>query len=334
MPDIKRIIFLFVIILCFYVIYKLVQRRQTILTEYENESKEPFETKTEIRPRIRSTGNLSLPLKEYVIMSSWNSASGPDGQVTLTNLSNTLKRGYRFIDLEIYSIDNKPHVSYSTLKQYDSMESKPMLLVDTCKRIITDGFITDNGADPLLLHLRIKSKNPGIFEKIGEILKRECGTRLHKGKVTGDTLLSDIKGRLVIIVDRNYVPGLETFQCTKDCKTDLKPMINMYSGTSDFESMKIMQKLDQPTRPLQKTEDGRTNVEKMQLVTHGMGELHINKNGPEFFTMVKNYKVQVFPVKAYYKDDEFSVYEDFFKKYHRAFVPMTIAFDFLEEELD
>ena len=88
MPDIKRIIFLFVIILCFYVIYKLVQRRQTILTQYESESKEPFETKTEIRPRIRSTGNLSLPLKEYVIMSSWNSASGPDGQVTLTNLSN------------------------------------------------------------------------------------------------------------------------------------------------------------------------------------------------------------------------------------------------------
>jgi hypothetical protein len=336
MPDFKRILFLIVIILCFYVIYKLVQRRQAILKDHENDNKEqePFEGKVEIRPRIKNSGNLRLPLKEYVIMSSWNSASNTEGIVSLSTLGNNLKRGYRFIDLEIYLVDNQAQVSFSSVKPYDVMESEPILFLDVCKLIVKDGFATNNGDDPLLLHLRIKSKSPLIFEELASILQIECNTRLYKSKVSGETILSDIKNRLVIVVDRNYVPDIDNYKCSGKCRKDFKKMINMYSGVPNFESMKFVQKLDQPTRPLQKTEDSRTNVEKMQMVTHGLGELNIEKNGPEFYTLVKNYKVQVFPHKVYYKDEYLSVYEDFFKKYHRAFVPMTIAFDFLEEELD
>jgi hypothetical protein len=260
MTDIKRILFLFVILLSFYLLYKLVQRRQQIFAEYENEEQqehvkslvEPFE----VLPRISPCINMSLPLKEYAIMSSWNSATNEGQQVTLDALDKVLIRGYRFIDLEIYSIDNKPYVSFSTQKSYDSMESTPLLFLDVCRRIILTGFSTNNGQDPLFLHLRIKSTSPVIFEKLADICSHECKSRLYRGKVTKNTILSELKGKLVIIVDRNYYPQSETYKCIGSCKNDFTSIINMYSGTPEFESMKFIQKLDQPTTPLQKTKSG------------------------------------------------------------------------------
>ena len=158
MADIKRILFLLVILLSFYILYKLVQRRQQIFAEYEKEREnEIFAEPFEVMPRISPCTNMNLPLKEYAIMSSWNSATNESLNVSLDALDKVLVRGYRFIDLEIYSIDNKPNVSFSTQKSYDSMESPPLLFQDVCRRIILTGFTTNNGQDPLFLHLRIKN---------------------------------------------------------------------------------------------------------------------------------------------------------------------------------
>ena len=67
MPDVKRILFLLVIILSFYLLFKLVEKRQYLLAEFnenEIERKEPFE----VMSRISQSKNMTLPLKEYVIM--------------------------------------------------------------------------------------------------------------------------------------------------------------------------------------------------------------------------------------------------------------------------
>lgn len=339
MPDIKRILFLIVILLSFYVLYKLVQRRSRLITEYEKSQEELDEgfvgsSSSSARPRISNTSNLSFPLKEYVFMSSWNSASNSTGVVSLDTLEETLMRGYRFIDLEVYSVESKPQVSFSTQRAYDAMESNPILFVDVCRRIITKAFTTTNGQDPLFLHLRIKSRNPNLFEMMANILKVECESRLYNKKVTLDTPLEKVKGRLVIVVDRTYVPHLESYECSGKCTNDFKKMINMYSGTPGLESMKIMDKLEQPKQVLQQTDNGRTNVSKLQMVVHGMGELNVEKNGPEFFTMVHNYRVQIVPIKAYYKDESLTEYENFFKNNgHRAFVPMSVAFNFIQDRL-
>lgn len=332
MADIKRILFLIVIILSFYLLYKLVQRRQQILAAYEKETKtqEPFE----VMPRISPCMNMNLPLKEYAIMSSWNSATDESQKVTLDALDKVLRRGYRFIDLEIYSIDNKPNVSFSTQKNFDSMESTPLLFLDVCRRIILTGFSTNNGQDPLFLHLRIKSASPIIFEKLAEICIHECSSRLYDGEVTKDTILSELQGKLVIIVDRNYYPLSETYTCKDTCKTDFKSIINMYSGTPELESMSFLQKLEQPTNPLQKTKTGFTNVKKVSMVIHNMGSLHVEGNGSEFYALLKNYSIQIFPQKVYYRDANLNLYEDFFvNNGHRAFVPMSIAFSFINNEI-
>ena len=207
MPDLKRILFLLVIFLSFYLLYSLIERRGNIMADAELEIKqEPFET----LPRISPSANMVLPLKEYVIMSSWNSATDPNGNVSLDTLDNVLNRGYRFLDLEIYSVDDKPCVGFSTQKANDTMDSSPILFLDVCRRIILKGFSTNNGQDPLFIHLRIKSKNPIILEKMADVLMQECKNRLYKGRVNKHTILSKLKSKLVLIVDRNYFPESET----------------------------------------------------------------------------------------------------------------------------
>ena len=333
MTDIKRLLFLLVILLSFYLLYKLVERRQQIFADYETEMIEPFVD--HVMSRITNCNNMNLPLKEYAIMSSWNSATNEGLHVTLDALDKVLIRGYRFIDLEIYSMEDKPCVSFSTQKNYDSMESPPLLFLDVCRRIILTAFSTNNGQDPLFLHLRIKSASPIIFEKLADICLHECKSRLYDNKVTKNTILSELKGKLVIIVDRNYYPQSETYTCTGTCKNDFTSLINMYSGTPEFESMSFVQKLEQPTKPLQKTNSGLTNVDKVSMVIHNMGSLNVESNGPEFYTLLKNYSIQIFPQKVYYRDSNLIMYEDFFvNNGHRAFVPMSIAFSFINNETE
>lgn len=335
MTGITKLLFILAIVLAFFLLYRLVERRQHILAAYETEMEEsakhePFEA----MPLITNCRNLTLPLKEYEIMSSWNSATNSRGDVSLEALDDVLLRGYRFIDLEVYSVNNVPNVSFSVQKGVDIMEASPLLFLDVMRRIVAKGFSSNNGQDPLFLHLRIKSKNPQIYEKLADVLTAECKPRLYPSVVTADTLLSELKGKLVVVVDRNYSPKSETYECVGSCKNDFTAMINMYSGTPELESMESVYKLEQPTTPLLKTNDGLTNVKKIRMVTHPMGSLNVDENAPYFFQLVKNHSVQIFPQKVYYRDSNLNVYEEFFANNgHRAFVPMANAREDLEDKV-
>ena len=335
MTGITKILFLLAIVLAFFLLYRLVERRQHILAAYETEKEESAKYEHfETMPLISNSKNLTLPLKEYAIMSSWNSATNSSGDVSLDALDNVLTRGYRFIDLEIYSVNNVPNVSFSIEKSADIMESTPLLFLDVMNRIVLKGFSSNNGQDPLFLHLRIKSKNPLIFEKLADIITDLCKPRLYSSVVTGDTPISSLSGKLVIVVDRNYSPKSETYECIGSCKNDFKALINMYSGTPEFESMESTHKLEQPTTPLLKISDGLTNVNKIRMVTHSMGSLNVDENGPYFYKLVKNYSVQIYPQKVYFRDSNLHIYEEFFANNgHRAFVPMANAREDLEDKV-
>lgn len=336
MPDLKRILFLMVIFLSFYLLYCLLERRRNLMADLEVENqntqqKEPFE----ILSRISHSENMILPLKEYVVMSSWNSATDSNGNVSLNTLDNVLKRGYRFIDLEIYSVDDKPCVGFTAQKTNDTMDSSPISFLDVCRHIMLQGFSTNNGKDPLFLHLRIKSTNYKILEKMADVLLQECKNRLFDGDVDGDTRLASLKSKLVIIVDRNYFSQSETYKCIGSCTNDFTKLINLYSGTPDLESMPFVHKLQSSFIPLQQARAGLTNVEKLKMVIHQMGSLNIEHNGSEFFTLVRNHSIQVFPQKVYFRDANLFVYEDFFTNNgHRAFVPMSVAFEYIFNELE
>jgi hypothetical protein len=70
------------------------------------------------------------------------------------------------------------------------------------------------------------------------------------------------------------------------------------------------------------------------MVTHSMGSLNVDENGPHFFKLVKNYSVQIYPQKVYFRDSNLNVYEEFFSNNgRRAFVPMANAKEDLEDKI-
>jgi len=305
--------------------------KESTVTTVPTTGIEGFET----IPHIISTKNVSFPLKEYVFMSSWNSAVDEGQNVTLNNLEKTLVRGYRFIDLEIYLVNDQPHIGFSTQKNYNTMETTPILLFDALTLIMSKAFSVDNGKDPLFIHLRIKSLKMDIFTKLADIISSQLGNRLHKGGVTKDTLLSDIQNEVVIVVDKNYIPHINKYECKDGCKTNFMEMVNIFSGTNELPSMKIYQQLEQPSQPLQITEAQRTNVKTLKMVTTGIGEFYDKKNKPDFYKLVKNHSIQIVPIKVSSKDESFDKYEAFFKNNgNRAFVPMAIAHSYIELETE
>ena len=332
--NFKKIIFTLVFFLMFYVFYQIIVirsqyvRNQKDEVENENNNKEPFES----RPYLESSKVLDLPLKEYVIMSSWNSAVDYDGIVSLEVLEKVVQRGYRFLDMEIYLTENEPHVGFSSEKSFDTVESMPVSFLDVCDMLLAKAFFVSNKLDPLLLHLRIKSRNTDIYDKIANILKMKFNERLYTKQITGETTLAELQNKVVIIVDRNYAPHLKDYEC-KSCSVNLNKQVAVYSGTPTFQSLRTYEKLDKPYTPLEVVENGRTNVEKWQMVSNGIGDFYTEENKPDFYNFVLSHSVQIIPHKVASKDEALQIYEMFFQNNgKRAFVPMAVAHDYIEFE--
>lgn len=347
----KRILILCVLVISLYVLYRLVVWRQTLLaTDPQNVDtllKEGFSNKGEVMATISKTNNLSLPLKEYVIYSSWNSC-WDRSRITLDQLENIMIHGCRFLDFEIYNIDGKPEVGYST-NGYDASQKLPELesdtipLFDVCNKIMemrASGKVVNN-SDPLFLHFRIKSNYAPLLEKMAEAIKGSGMNDSHilEANVYADTPLSELENKIVLLIDKGYVPFIKEKACEAGCKSDIRDMVAMYTN-GDIRSNKWEYVLARDPDALEKdnTDDLRTNVETLSMVTHHLGGEYNPYNTYDFGTLIMEHKVQIIPYKFYYTDDrqsdkEYSAlteYKNFFSDNgHRAFVPMAVAYDAL-----
>jgi len=117
-------------------------------------------------------------LRDYHVMSSYNSCCSGEFQsntVTLDALKNVIKQGVRLLDFEIFSLKNKPIVAVSdTEETYLKKSINHLELYDVLNTINNDCFKQSscpNPKDPLFIHLRIKTKNRNIYDKIHSIMK-------------------------------------------------------------------------------------------------------------------------------------------------------------------
>lgn len=337
----KRILFLLVIALCFYVVYVLVQRRQGLLNDYEEDMEkdimEPFETNDKKFATIANNNNTKHPLKEYVIMSAWNACATTDGNVSLAQLQNVIQRGYRFLDAEVHVIKDEPHIGFSTEKRFDNIESpNPIKFYDFCKKISEIAFMdpSPNGAEPLFVHLRIKFNQNELhhLESMAESMMATWNSKLFNGKVSGNLPIHKLLGKIVVIIDKSYV-DVSKHVCEGNCQTNIKEYMHIHSGTVDFPSKLAIDKLEEtPATPLDE-DDGISNVVKWQMVTPGLGELYEASNHDDFSKLLMRYSVQIVPHKVYYLDDNCLAYEDFFKDCgKRAFVPLAVAYNYYKKD--
>ena len=103
-------------------------------------------------------------------------------------IKDMLSRGCRFLDFEIFRMNNNPCVAYGIDPTFVTITSKTfMCLNKVLKNIIVNGFSgpSPNANDPLFIYFRIKSRNTEICNKIGICVNNYLSNRLYNEKVDG-----------------------------------------------------------------------------------------------------------------------------------------------------
>ena len=190
------------IIMAFAAIIALGQKMSRSFAE------EPEETMVGI-----SEEYANKPIKVYHIKSSYNSCASGDYAndfVSLAALQNVIKNGCRFLDFEIYDINDEPVVAVSTGTSNDyktSFNSIP--LPEVFKIVKKKAFSTHNGRDPLFLQFRVRSAHVKICNKIAKLINLYFGNVLmdnqynyeNSYKNMANIPLSAFIGKVCIIFD-------------------------------------------------------------------------------------------------------------------------------------
>ena len=180
---------------------------------------------SEIGNITSSNANHKHLLRDYYVMSSHNSCCGGNFEkdfVDLVPLNETVKRGARFLDFEIYSLDGEPVVAagkeatengkYLLKGTYNSLPFSTVM--NQVKMIAFSGTIAPNPDDPLFLSFRIKSNNRNIFRNMASVLTKSfSGMFLNQkygydGKfnkegrdIIANIPILDLKRKVIIIVE-------------------------------------------------------------------------------------------------------------------------------------
>lgn len=337
----KKIIFIIALCICIFIIYSLIQERNKLLTELSTSEKtqEGFaSTSLNPMPTIRNTSMTdTLPLKEYLIMASWNSCAEDAYTVSLRQLKKVLENGCRFLDFEVYNIDDKPVIGYSSSGYISSqpnqeIDSNTLNFRDVCNVIASAASYAPNKDDPLFIHFRVKTNNMKILEKMSiDFVASGIKDKGIETSINSNLLLSGLQNKIIILIDKTYVPNIENDVCKAGCEIDIRSMID-YSGVSSFTSTKLSQQLQQNVRPLQKQTDDRTNTTKWKMITHDFGTQYMDRNASyqEFQKLVMDHRIQIIPFKFQYPDEGLTEYKNFFSDNgHNAFIPMAVAHDAL-----
>jgi len=174
---------------------------------------------------------------DYYIKTAYNACSGGSYKndfVDICNLKALLKQGVRGLDFEVYSVDGNPVVSTSTSDNYhikETFNSVPFSdVMDTIKNYGFSSGSCPNYKDPIIIHLRFKSNYMPMYAKLAEIFKMNSYVMLGKeysyeaeGKSLGNVKLTDLSGKVVLIVDRSNTSFLEN--------EELLEFVNMTSNS-------------------------------------------------------------------------------------------------------
>ena len=275
-------------------------------------------------------------LRDYYIKAAYN-AFNPDkfknSTVSMDACLYALARGCRFIDFEVFSVDNQPVIASSSVNSFNYKETYNHIPVSDAFEVIGSyafsGSKCPNPGDPFIIHMRIMSQNITMYDNLAKIITQSKTVarnllgpkygREYQSKDLGNENLSDFKGKIILIVDGTN-PVYR--------KTKLFELINMSSNTMFLAKYTYfgVKNVGDP----QAFKDA--NKKNMCLVVPDKGGRPINDghNGP--FTWGCQIAAMCFQEEA--RDEKLKAYEDKFASVGYAFilkpedlryVPITIA---------
>lgn len=275
-------------------------------------------------------------LRDYYIKSAYN-AFNPDkfknSTVSMDALLYVIARGCRFIDFEVFSVDNQPVIASSSVNSYNYKETYNHIPVSEAFEVlgsyVFSGAKCPNPGDPFIIHMRIMSRNVTMYDNLAKIISQSKTVarnllgpkygREYQTKDLGNENLLDFKGKIILMVDGTN----PTYRNTK-----LFELINM-SSNSLFLSKYTYFGVKNVGDP-QAFKDA--NKKNMCLVVPDKGGRPFNDghNGP--FTWGCQIATMCFQEEA--RDEKLKAYEDKFASVGYAFilkpeelryVPITIA---------
>lgn len=273
-----------------------------------------------------------LPLREYCIKSSYNSAS-TGNYVNVEMVKLLLTRGCRLFDFEIFykEVDAKfiPVVGFTTDKNYNIIESKNTIPLDDVLIMIATNAYTDtspNSKDPIFINLRIKSNDTSVYTAVAKSINHNIKASLFSGKVTSDTPLTTLLQKTIIMVDKTIKRGYnELAKCdnTDVHCFDLNKYINMESGSEDVNLFRFSSLIGQAYIPLLIKDDNiSTTASNIRMAIPD--KIALTEN-PSMDDYVVKYGCQIITYMFYMPDKNLSKYEEFFNLTTSAFVPVSFA---------
>ena len=275
-------------------------------------------------------------LRDYYIKSAYN-AFNPDkfknSNVSMDALLYVIARGCRFIDFEVFSVENQPVISSSSVNSFNYKETFNHIPVSDAFEVlgsyVFSGSKCPNPGDPFIIHMRMMSRNVTMYDNLAKIISQSKTVarnllgpkygREYQSKDLGNEDILNFKGKIILIVDGTN----PVYRSTK-----LFELVNM-SSNSLFLSKYTYFGVKNVGDP-QAFKDA--NKKNMCLVIPDKGGRPINDghNGP--FTWGCQIAAMCFQEEA--RDEKLKAYEDKFASVGYAFilkpedlryVPITIA---------
>ena len=276
---------------------------------------------------IQSLGD--MPLCEFCIKSSYNSACS-GAYMNLDVIKYILSRGCRFLDFEIYYMNQSVVVAYSD-DGVTVLSKNTLPLSDVFDCIIANGFSapSPNLGDPLFIQLRIRTVDPDGYTEIANLVSKTLSSRLYKGMVDSNTLLSKLMGKLILIVDAQVSGDYALYPVcstgTVNCN-NMGSMVNMQSNAYPlykYSNKTLLNMLSNPPTMMDKT---TSDVKVLRMVEQASS---METTNPNSNIMIKNYGVQIIENRFYMKDAYLTTYETFFSDNGSAFIPFYKAIPYL-----
>ena len=146
--------------------------------------------------------------KDLFTMTAYNCCNGGSYKndfVDLCALNKCIKLGVRCLDFQVFSLNNKPVVSSSTVDMNYVKETYNYLdLYKVLEFIRTNAFkpdITSNNDDPLILHIRVMSDNPLLYNNLLKIYKDVFSKNSNIAPYTKDNITLNEKDNRIFEKD-------------------------------------------------------------------------------------------------------------------------------------
>jgi hypothetical protein len=370
MNSFLKIALIFVIVvLTTYIVYSMIVKRNQIRLSKEGftaSSTEGFTASTTEGFTASTTNALTIQnitssrasysLFEYCIKASYNSAYN-GSNITLLALDNVISRGCRFLDLEVYSIDDSPSVAYSVDPTFATLTSGNSLpLKDILNEIVSNSFTGNapNPRDPLFIHLRINTTcglnnqpSCSIYQQVASVLQNTLASKLYSDAsgnaipVTETTPLSNIAGKIVLVMDASVNRDYKNYAIcdASDDSTpcyNLRKFINIETGGTTWKKYKFSDFLNQTQNKLivdsadPAIAEPTTGTLSLQLALPDRG-VHV-QNASFPLSYIADYGCQTVAMKFYNDDAALKAYEALFNEYNTAFVPLGFAVQHISGE--